>query len=362
MAAATGNGIEPGAYLRFAQVRPMLASAARKGVNVDRLVALIGCQEGFAGTPAGTPLPLEAYFRLQRGIARELDDLTASLSARRLTYRTGSFVVSQLRRAATLQEVIASMAEHFNMMHGDAYNSVRISGDRLTLVVDDSSFPYTFRDDSGLTHFTGDMLLIKVHCLIDSLAHGLAQRALKRVGLVRARGEPGDGQVRFWTVPVLYRRSAYELVYDHDMACRPIPVPDNPDLTPDGIFSRVISHIASLKGDAEAGNYAARTLDLISEDMFAQSDVAERLGISVATLRRRLAEEGTTFRALVAQNRLERATHLLERGASVTHVAEELGYSDVRAFNRAFKKWQGLTPAAFAARNTASLSESVHSR
>lgn len=337
----------------------MLSSAAARGVDVDRLVKMVGCGDGWPGTSDDAMLGIDTYFRLQRGIARELDDLTANLSERKLTYRTGSFVVSQLKRAATLQEVIRSLADHSNMMHGDAYNSVRITGDRISLIVDDSHFPYSFKHDPALARFTGEMLLIKVHCLIDSLAHGLGEAALQRVGVIRARKQPDDGQLAFWTVPIAYGRPAYELIYDFDLACRPMPAPDNPDLTTDGIFSRVISHLDA-RGDKHAKSYAARALDLISEDLFAQTAVAGRLGISVATLRRRLAEEGTSFRDLVTRSRLERARRMLQRGASVTHVADELGYSDVRAFNRAFKKWQGLTPAAFASRTGAGLSEIVH--
>ena len=39
---------------------------------------------------------------------------------------------------------------------------------------------------------------------------------------------------------------------------------------------------------------------------------------------------------------------MLKRGASVAQATEALDYSDIRAFNRAFKRWKGKTPAAFA--------------
>ena len=45
---------------------------------------------------------------------------------------------------------------------------------------------------------------------------------------------------------------------------------------------------------------------------------------------------------------MERADAMLTRGASVTQVSEWLGYSDVRAFNRAFKKLRGMSPAVYA--------------
>ena len=39
---------------------------------------------------------------------------------------------------------------------------------------------------------------------------------------------------------------------------------------------------------------------------------------------------------------------MLSQGMSVSQVSDSLGYSDVRAFNRAFKKMRGVSPAAYA--------------
>ena len=71
------------------------------------------------------------------------------------------------------------------------------------------------------------------------------------------------------------------------------------------------------------------------------------MGLSVATLRRRLSGEGFTFRALREEVLNETARRLLSGGKSVSDVAEALGFSDARAFNRAFKDWNGVTPKAF---------------
>ena len=86
--------------------------------------------------------------------------------------------------------------------------------------------------------------------------------------------------------------------------------------------------------------------------MTQQGAIASRLEISVATLRRRLEDEQTSFRDLVNQYRMEEAITLLQNGLSVTEAAEKLDYSDVRAFNRAFKRWKGVTPSVYASEQT----------
>lgn len=73
--------------------------------------------------------------------------------------------------------------------------------------------------------------------------------------------------------------------------------------------------------------------------------VAGALQVSVRTLRRRLREDGSSFRALCERIRLETAQHLLrELGMTVAAAAKRLGYSDARAFRRAYKRWLGQVP------------------
>lgn len=74
--------------------------------------------------------------------------------------------------------------------------------------------------------------------------------------------------------------------------------------------------------------------------------VAATWHISERTLRRRLAEEGTTFRELTDIVRATIADKLLCAGATVSNVAHQLGYADAASFIRAYKRWRGHTPGA----------------
>ena len=76
--------------------------------------------------------------------------------------------------------------------------------------------------------------------------------------------------------------------------------------------------------------------------------VARQLAMSERTLRRRLAEENTTFRDLVEEVHRVLAEELLATGAlSVDDVALRLGYAEATSFIAAFKRWTGTTPARY---------------
>lgn len=74
--------------------------------------------------------------------------------------------------------------------------------------------------------------------------------------------------------------------------------------------------------------------------------VAKQLAMSERTLRRTLAMEGTSFREIVESVRKDRATLLLEdRRSSLAEIAVSLGFSELSAFSRAFKRWTGRSPS-----------------
>lgn len=77
---------------------------------------------------------------------------------------------------------------------------------------------------------------------------------------------------------------------------------------------------------------------------------AARLGVSRATLARRLQAEGTNFEAVLAglRQRLAR-DYLGTKRLSVAETAYLLGFSEPAAFSRAFRRWTGASPRSFRA-------------
>jgi AraC-like DNA-binding protein len=74
------------------------------------------------------------------------------------------------------------------------------------------------------------------------------------------------------------------------------------------------------------------------------ADLAASMGLNERTLRRKLAQEGTTYYSILDLRRRSRALELLLLGRrSAVEVANALGFGDVRSLGRAFKRWTGRT-------------------
>ncbi len=77
-------------------------------------------------------------------------------------------------------------------------------------------------------------------------------------------------------------------------------------------------------------------------------EVAKELNMAPRSLRRKLEEEGASFRSLVEETRQHLATQLLEStNMKLDELALQLGYADTASFTRAFRRWFKLSPGEY---------------
>lgn len=77
-------------------------------------------------------------------------------------------------------------------------------------------------------------------------------------------------------------------------------------------------------------------------------EVAGQLQLPTWTLRRKLAEEGTQFRAILNDTRRDLATaYIRDTELAFGEIAYLLGFASAEAFQRAFKRWLGQTPGDY---------------
>jgi AraC-like DNA-binding protein len=75
---------------------------------------------------------------------------------------------------------------------------------------------------------------------------------------------------------------------------------------------------------------------------------AKSLNLSERSLRRRLADEGASFRDVRDEAQLQTAIrYLRDTAISVEQIASVLGFHDAASFRRAFRRWTGRTPQSY---------------
>ena len=137
----------------------------------------------------------------------------------------------------------------------------------------------------------------------------------------------------------------------HDAITFPSPVLDLAVPKSDPVTLRYCLEQCNLLGarlDTDDQPWADRVRDVLVEDISGEQrivGVARRLAVNERTLRRRLADEGTSFREVYTDTRLSIARELLEgTGMSVEGAARRVGFAEPASFVRAFARHFGETP------------------
>jgi AraC-like DNA-binding protein len=156
---------------------------------------------------------------------------------------------------------------------------------------------------------------------------------------------------RFFEGPVRFGAKQDVLLLRSDVLMLPL-VESTPELG-----AKFEAYAAALVGRmSPESNLVERVRGEIAEGFLIgsamEAAVAERLAMTVRTMHRRLAEADTSFRKIRDELLRERAEGLLrERRVPIAEVSYLLGYGEPSNFHRAFRRWTGLTPAAWRAAN-----------
>lgn len=133
-------------------------------------------------------------------------------------------------------------------------------------------------------------------------------------------------------------------------SCLDQPMPDADAM----LHNVALGTLQALRGQAQLQlSLTQRTRNAVIERLprgeAGLDDVAKALALSKRSLQRQLADEGTSFAALLDDVRETLAEyHLLYDRLNVSEIAWRLGYSEVSAFSRAFVRWKNMSPTEWA--------------
>jgi AraC-like DNA-binding protein len=149
---------------------------------------------------------------------------------------------------------------------------------------------------------------------------------------------------RIFRCPVLFGCETNALVIELSFAERAVPAADQQlYLIMKQYLDQVLSEMP--KEDSLFAAIRKAVAEAMRDGDPKLAKVAKKMAMGSRTLQRRLKDYGFDFKKLVEDTRQRFAVNYLkDRKNSLTEIAFLLGYSELSAFNRAFKRWTGSTP------------------
>jgi AraC-like DNA-binding protein len=182
---------------------------------------------------------------------------------------------------------------------------------------------------------------------LGAIAERIADRPLIAQKVCFTHEPPADlsHHKRVFNGPVHFGAALNGLIFDGSLLDIPIPSSDS------ALSAKLKRQAEELMEEAQMLGFKAHVRAALAAELRGGDPTAERvagaLSLHPKTLSRRLKAEGTTFRRLLDELRMELARRYLRQpGLSVEEVAFLLGYSERSAFHRAFQRWTGHAPRA----------------
>jgi AraC-like DNA-binding protein len=327
---------------------PFVRSAVCAVSPARRDALLAGC--GIAPAllvEAQARVPAAAFGALWLAVARELNDEFFGLDARRMKPGSFALLCHGLLGHATVERALQQAARGFALFLDDLSVELQAIGPDLARVVLHNRIDVD-QATSDARRFADETMLV----MMLGLLCWLAGRRVPLVGLALAHPRPDHAAEYARMFCSRMRFDAPDTSFDFDArVLRARPAPDAAGLK---VFLRDAPQSVFLKQVA-AGSLAERARRrLRAAPPWPTLDaLAAQWGMSPATLRRRLQQEGSGWAGLKDEVRRDQAIHLLAVGTlPLPAIAERLGFDDASSFHRAFRRWTGTAPGAYRARGT----------
>lgn len=148
---------------------------------------------------------------------------------------------------------------------------------------------------------------------------------------------------KFFGAPVRFSQPASAVLFSAHYIERKIPSAD-PGLGE--ILQKYVSQVASRHSGDFLGQLRSVIRTLLPTGNCTADRVAELFLMHRRTLHRLLSANETTFEQVMESMRRQIAEQMLEQSdMKLGQLADMLGYAEVSSFNRAFRRWTGMTPS-----------------
>ncbi len=287
-----------------------------------------------------------AYSDLWLGVARELDDEFFGLDTRAMKVGSFALLCQAVLGCETLDRALRRILRGFAVLLDDIHGEFKLDADRQT-----AQIKIINRIGSApARRFADETFLILIHGLMCWL---IGRRlVLQRVDFAHSRPAHAGEYALMFAQHIGFDAACTTIRFD--AAALGAPVVQNAAslklflaTAPQSVFLKYRNEDS---WTARLRRHLRVAIDAGEWPVFAA--VAAELGAAPTSLRRRLQSEGGTYQGIKDQLRSDLAIErLCNSRRSVEEIAVSLGFRDVSAFHRAFKRWNGLQPGEYRRRS-----------
>ncbi len=322
-------------------IRKLIDAARDMGADTGVLLAEAGVDPR-AVDDRDARVPIVSLHALWNAILRDTPKAsTAVFDATPYTPGDYGLVGFVVMNSATLGEALTHMVRYIGLWTDDPAFQLE---DGVVSI----AYRERFADSAGLR--------VSTEAAPVEILHGAriaTQKPITPVVVRFSHGAPNDvsAHEKFFGCPVLFEQKDIAMVFRQEDLALPLPKAD-PQL---GAFLREMANQALSARVVGEPSVLDKIRAIVAEELQkgvpALEIVAQRLAMSDRTLRRRLEENGTSFRAVLDDTRADLARkYVRDKRLPLSEVAFMLGFSEPSTFHRAFKRWTKTTPSLWRAR------------
>jgi AraC-like DNA-binding protein len=328
--AATPESITPMAF-----VHAILRAYDRYGADPAQALAAAQITPALLRRP-GSHISASQMEAISAVAMRELDDEALGWFQRRLRWGSYGMLVRASISSPTLGVAMKRWCRHHGLLTDDLALSIETAGDSAQLRIVEQ------RDLGALREF----------CLVTLLrnAHGVMCWLVdSRIPLAQVRfpfAAPPHAAVYPRLYPGPVRFGAADAGFDLDARYLALPLQRDERALNQMLQRALPLTVLQYRRDRLQAQRVRQLLRAQPAQTHSAASLAASLHLSVRTLHRQLAEEGSSVQALKDEARRDRAMALLTRTQRpVKQVAQAVGFASEKSFARAFRQWTGRTPS-----------------
>lgn len=322
-------------------VRALLDTAEHKGIPRTMLLAAAERDTSWVDVPDGQVPRSEVYHLFEVALDISEDGPLALHWGAGLQDQALNVVPYLIKYASTLRQAFDALARFSRLLADESGTRIIEHGNLVTI-----RWQRPKGASPRVLRFLREMTLAGLYRLIRSYS---PSGRVERVSFEHAAPSYRDAYSQVFDGNERFDEAFTGIVFDRALMNAVSPYKDE-DLhcVLSALAERRLMHVT------DCTPYSVRAHEVLARQRAPQrvpmEFVARELDISVRSLRRRLSEEGKSYRCVANDACMTVATRMIaDERRTIQETAYEMGFSDPNSFHRAFKRWTGTTPSEFRA-------------